>query len=93
MAAANAASDPHQLGLGERETLQRCLGSSPCPGARQLLILVDGCSRPNWEVGREARAALKVGAANGPLHHRQERVPGGARGALQQVSREAGGGP
>lgn len=61
------------------------LGSSPCPGAGQLLILVDGFSRPNWEVGGAAQSALKVGAANGPLHHRQERGPWRSARALQQV--------
>lgn len=73
---------PRRLGLAltERAAEPQILGSSPCPGAGQLLILVDGFSRPNWEVGEEAQSALKVEAANGPLHHRQERVPGGARG-------------
>lgn len=72
---------PRRLGpYTERAAEPQILGSSPCPGAGQLLILVDGFSRPNWEVGDEAQSALKVEAANGPLHHRQERVPGGARG-------------
>lgn len=40
MAAGGAAGT--RLASAERAALQRCLGSSPCPGARQLLILVDG---------------------------------------------------
>ena len=40
MAAGGAAGT--RLASAERAALQRYLGSSPCPGVRELLILVDG---------------------------------------------------